>query len=89
VQNARNNKYTGRRREQRSREARRGDTSRRDAAFASGAQIVLTDFVKADPAIGPYRVSLADQPQARCGSVLGSEKCVRLRETPVLTASLR
>jgi hypothetical protein len=71
------------------REARRYDTTRRDAAFASGAQIVLSDFAVTDPAIGPYRVSLSDNAQARCGAILGSEKCVRVLEPPrILTASL-
>jgi hypothetical protein len=71
------------------REARANNMARRDAAFASGAQIVETDFVTADPAIGPYRVSLADNPAALCGAQLGSEHCVRFEEsaTAVRTAS--
>jgi len=73
------------------REARDNKAARRDAAFASGAQIVETDFVAPDPAIGSYRVSLADNPAALCGATLGSEHCVRLesaeRATPVRTAA--
>ena len=62
---------------------------RRDAAFASGAQIVLSDFAAADPAIGPYRVSLKDNPAALCGAVLASEPCVRFTDTgKTLTAAL-
>jgi hypothetical protein len=68
------------------REARMGSTARRDAAFASGAQIVQTNFVTADPAIGTYRVSLVDNPAALCGARLGSEHCARFEEHPLLTA---
>ena len=45
------------------REARANSVARRDAAFASGAQVVMTDFAVADGTIGPYRVSLEDNPQ--------------------------
>ena len=62
------------------REARGNTMTRRDAAFASGAQIVQTNFVSADPAIGNYRVSLADEPAAMCGAQLASEHCVRFDE---------
>lgn len=71
------------------REARLFDTDRRDAAFASGAQIVDSDFASADPAIGPYRVSLKDNPAALCGAALGTDACVRFTATPkTLTAAL-
>lgn len=66
------------------REARENSMARRDAAFASGAQIVQTDFVTADPAIGRYRVSLTDNPAALCGAKLGSEHCVRFEEPAAL-----
>jgi hypothetical protein len=68
------------------REARANNTARRDAAFASGAQIVQTNFASADPAIGSYRVSLADNPAAMCGEKLGSERCVRFEDAPHGTA---
>jgi hypothetical protein len=68
------------------REARQGKTERRDAAFASGAQIVQTNFPAADPAIGGYRVSLADNAGAMCGKRLAPEHCVRLEEPPPRTA---
>lgn len=67
------------------REARENRTHRREAAFASGAQIVQTDFPVADRMIGAYRVSLADQPGARCGKPLAPERCVRFEEPPVRT----
>jgi hypothetical protein len=61
-------------------EARKNDTTRRAAAFASGAQIVQTDFAVADPAIGPYRVSLKDDPDAMCGKELAPEHCVKFAQ---------
>jgi hypothetical protein len=63
-------------------EARANNPVRRDAAFASGAQIIRTDFIHPDPAIGAYHVSLAEEPNAMCGPDIGSEHCVRL-EIPV------
>lgn len=48
------------------REARAGDIHRRDAAFASGAQVVSTDYIDADPRFGPYRVALPGGGVARC-----------------------
>ena len=47
-------------------EARRNDTRRRDAAFASGAQYISTDYIWPDPRFGPYRVQLPDAGAARC-----------------------
>ncbi len=49
-------------------EARGNDTARRDAAFASGAQIVTTDFLVADAKIGAYKVCPSDNPRAAGGS---------------------
>jgi len=70
------------------REARTGNTARRDAAFRSGAQVVQSNFVVADPRIGPYRVSLADNASAMCGKELSPERCVRFADSdvPVRTA---
>ncbi|MES2473656.1 MAG: Ca2+-dependent phosphoinositide-specific phospholipase C [Pseudomonadota bacterium] len=68
------------------REARQNRAQRRDAAFASGAQIVQTDFAVADRAIGPYRVSLADHRGAVCGTALAPERCVRFEDQPLRTA---
>ena len=39
-------------------EARRNDPRRREAAFASGAQYVSTDYMRADPRLSDYAVSL-------------------------------
>lgn len=50
-------------------EARRGDTSRRDAAFASGAPYVSTDYMHPDPRFGAYRVRLPGDAIARCNPV--------------------
>jgi hypothetical protein len=61
-------------------EARANSMARRDAAFASGAQVIETDFIMPDPAIGTYRVSLADDPAAMCGAALAPEHCVRFTE---------
>lgn len=71
------------------REARANDTARRDAAFASEAQVVQTDFLTSDPAIGPYRVSLADNANAMCGADLAPKHCVRILAplTPLRTAA--
>lgn len=70
------------------REARENKTARRSAAFASGAQIVETNFVTADSKIGPYRVSLEDDSHAMCGKMLAPERCVRLEpDNATLTAA--
>jgi hypothetical protein len=71
------------------REARGNDVARRNAAFASGAQIVETDFLKPDPTISSYRVSLADNADAMCGTSLTPEHCVRILPplSPVRTAT--
>lgn len=71
------------------REARENKTARRDAAFASGAQIVQTDFAAADPAIGNYRVTLESNPMAMCGTELQPERCVSFEgaDMPVRTAA--
>ena len=51
-------------------EARRGDVTRRDTAFALGAQYVSTDYMKPDARFGPYQVTMP-------GGVIA-----RLRPTP-------
>jgi hypothetical protein len=47
-------------------EARRHDTRRREAAFASGAQYISTDYLWPDPRFGDYRVQLPGDAAARC-----------------------
>jgi hypothetical protein len=71
------------------REARLNNPARRDAAFASGAQIIQTNFIQPDPAISSYRVSLAQDPDAMCGTNLGAEHCVsfELPAMPIRTAA--
>jgi len=48
-------------------EARSNDTRRREAAFASGAHYVSTDYMSARADFGPYNVTMADV--ARCNPV--------------------
>jgi len=59
-------------------EARAKNTARRDAAFASGAQLVSTDFLVADPRIGPYQVRIPGNKTAQCDSLLPPGKCAGL-----------
>lgn len=59
------------------REARANDTRRRDAAFASGAQAVSTDFYAPGNSFGtPYVVELS--PPVRCNPVLTDDACRRV-----------
>ena len=50
-------------------EARRNDSTRREAAFASGAQYVSTDYMHPDVRFGDYRVRLPGDVVARCNPV--------------------
>lgn len=50
-------------------EARGDDTKRRDQAFASGAQIILTNFLLPDKKIGVYQVTIADPRHAHCNAL--------------------
>jgi Phosphoinositide phospholipase C, Ca2+-dependent len=57
-------------------QARTGDTTMRDAAFASGAQYVSTDYVFADPRFGTgYVVDLPGDGAARCNPVNAPKRC--------------
>jgi Phosphoinositide phospholipase C, Ca2+-dependent len=57
-------------------EARNNDTSRRDIALRSGAQIVSTDFEVAVPAIGgDYVVQIPGGTPARCDPVNAPKNC--------------
>ena len=47
-------------------EARAGDVRRRDAALASGAQYVSTDYMQADPHLSEYSVQLPGKAVAVC-----------------------
>lgn len=56
-------------------EARSGDTTRRDAAFASGAQIVSTDYEREDPRFPGFITTLPGGGPARCNPVSGPDDC--------------
>ena len=57
-------------------QARTGDGTQRDAALASGAQFVSTDYAEPDPVFGTgYRVELPEGPPARCNPVVGPAGC--------------
>jgi len=57
-------------------EARYGLTARRDAALASGAQFVSTDYPEPDPDFSTgYFVEVADDTNARCNPVLSPPGC--------------
>ena len=66
------------------REARDGKTARRDAAFASGAQIVATNFLFPDKKIGDYQVTLAQAAgrAAQCDVKLPGQQCVSWAARP-------
>jgi hypothetical protein len=56
-------------------EARSGDTARREAAFASGAQIVSTDYEREDPRFPGFVVELPGGGPARCNPVTAPADC--------------
>jgi Phosphoinositide phospholipase C, Ca2+-dependent len=59
-------------------QARSGDTTMRDAAFASGAQFVSTDYVFPDDQFGTgYVADLPGDGAARCNPVSAPRRCAR------------
>lgn len=56
-------------------EARRGDTERREAAFASGAQLVSTDYEREDERWPGFVTDLPGDGPARCNPVSAPEGC--------------
>lgn len=59
------------------REARTGDTSRLEAALASGAQYVSTDYMSPNEALGTgYAAGLPEGHVARCNPVSAPEGCM-------------
>jgi len=56
-------------------EARRNDTTRRDAALDSGAQFVSTDYAAPNPDFGPYVVGIPNGTPARCNPVTAPPEC--------------
>jgi hypothetical protein len=57
-------------------EARENDTARRDAAFASGAQIISTDYPEPRRDFGPYQAALPKDGPARCNPVRRDKACL-------------
>ena len=64
------------------REARKNDTLRRDWAFASGAQMISTDFVVANKRIGKYEVRVPNGHVAQCDVQLSPQRCGGLDVEP-------
>lgn len=59
-------------------EARKDDPRRKEAAFASGAHVVTTDYFRPDPAMGTdYEVSLPGGEPGRCNPVTAPDYCKR------------
>ena len=56
-------------------EARSGDTTRREAAFASGAQLVSTDYEVEDPRWPGFVTDLPGDGAARCNPVSAPDDC--------------
>jgi hypothetical protein len=57
-------------------EAREGTTVRREAAIASGAQFISTDYLWPDPRFGKgYTASLPDGDITRCNPVNAPKSC--------------
>ncbi len=60
-------------------ESRQNDPTRRDLAFASGAQFISTDYREPNSSFSPYSVQFPGLPEgtvARCDPVLPLEGCV-------------
>ncbi len=56
-------------------EARKNDTARRDAALASGAQYISTDYMEPDTRFGPYQARLPNGTVAVCNPQRAAERC--------------
>jgi hypothetical protein len=56
-------------------EARSGDVARREAALASGAQYVSTDYMQPDRRFGPYTVRLPEGATTICNPVRQTQRC--------------
>jgi hypothetical protein len=63
-------------------EARKNDTTRRDAALASGAQYVSTDYMEPDTRFGPYQARLPFGAVALCNPQRAPERCDGLAVEP-------
>ena len=71
------------------REARTGDTRRRDAALASGAQYVSTDYYLPRADLGPYRVALPDGTTERCNPILHDTSCTLSESSSAAPRAIR
>lgn len=56
-------------------QARTGDTTRREAAFDSGAHFISTDYPVPDPDFTDYQVSMPGGNIARCNPVNANDSC--------------
>ena len=56
-------------------QSRNDDPTRRDAALASGAQWVSTDYAEPDPRFSPYQVTLPGGDVLRCNPVNAPSSC--------------
>jgi hypothetical protein len=57
-------------------EARLNSTARRDAALASGAHLLSTDYERPDPVLGTgYVVRIPDGTPARCNPATAPPEC--------------
>jgi len=56
-------------------QSRSGDTTRRDAAFASGAHFISTDYPVPDPDFTDYQVTMPGGNIARCNPVNTTAEC--------------
>jgi hypothetical protein len=56
-------------------EARDGRTERREAALASGAQYVSTDYMQPDARFGSYSVRLPGGATTTCNPVRAKKQC--------------
>jgi hypothetical protein len=56
-------------------QARTGDTTRRDAAIASGAQFVSSDYPVPDPRFGDYFVAIPGGMPGRCNPINAPPGC--------------
>ena len=59
-------------------EARSNTTARRDAALASGAQYISTDYMRPDTRFGPYQARLPNGVIAACNPLRHPERCAGL-----------
>ena len=59
-------------------EARSNTTARRDAALASGAQYVSTDYMHPDTRFGPYQARMPAGVIAACNPQRRPERCAGL-----------